>query len=326
MKRGSLTLLLAATLLVACHEPAREPEPGPSPVTSPLASPASPGPAGSPSPASAAATSSAVINLHRWSTRIGQGGQPSGEAGFRELARRGYELVLSVDGMPPDAETARRFGLRTLHVPIGYEGVTHAAMLQILRAVREAPGPVYIHCHHGKHRGPAAAALARMAEDGVSNEQAERDLKASGCSPRYAGLYAAVRGFRCPSAAEVAAAPAPQERVKPAGLRAAMIAVSHRETELEECADAGWEVPPQHPDLAPEHGALLLVEALRETARLPEATALGEDFLRRCQESEAEAEVLRAALERRDRGGATSALKTLKQSCNACHAAYRDSR
>ncbi len=33
------------------------------------------------------------------------------------------------------------------------------------KAVRDLPGKIYIHCHHGKHRSAAAAATACVTED-----------------------------------------------------------------------------------------------------------------------------------------------------------------
>ena len=41
--------------------------------------------------------------------------------------------------------------------PIGYDGVPREQALRMIKAVQVAKGPVYFHCHHGKHRGPAGA-------------------------------------------------------------------------------------------------------------------------------------------------------------------------
>ncbi len=40
-------------------------------------------------------------------------------------------------------------------------GISRDQSLTIARAVQDLPGPVFIHCHHGKHRGPTAAVMAR---------------------------------------------------------------------------------------------------------------------------------------------------------------------
>lgn len=40
-----------------------------------------------------------------------------------------------------------------IHLPIGYNGFDENRRLELVRATRDAiqEGPVYIHCHHGKH-------------------------------------------------------------------------------------------------------------------------------------------------------------------------------
>jgi protein tyrosine phosphatase (PTP) superfamily phosphohydrolase (DUF442 family) len=85
------------------------------------------------------------------------GSCPEGEAGFGSLRALGVRTVISVDGARPDVELARKHGLRYVHLPIGYDGVPRQQALRIARAVRDLPGPVYLHCHHGKHRGPVTA-------------------------------------------------------------------------------------------------------------------------------------------------------------------------
>jgi hypothetical protein len=208
-------------------------------------------------------------------------------------------------------------------VPIGYDGISHAAALQLLRAARDARGPVYVHCHHGRHRGSAAAALIRIAR-GLDPAEAEAGLRISGCSERYSGLYGAVRTFRVPSPEEVAAVAPTPERVPPAGLQAAMVQVAQRIGHLEGAQANEWSVPTQHPDATPAHEALLLQESFREITRLEETQAFGESFLGLCAESEERARLLRDALAKRDLASADRQLSALRKRCTACHATFRD--
>ncbi|MCK6459080.1 MAG: hypothetical protein L6Q95_04215, partial [Planctomycetes bacterium] len=164
----------------------------------------------------------------RWSERIGQGAQPEGEEAFKNLQALGYTTVLSVDGAIPEVDLAAKYGLTYAHVPIGYDGVAREEQLQIIKAVKEAPGPVYVHCHHGKHRGPAAAMIAREALDGLSCDDAVKALELSETGKEYEGLYRDVREFKKPTDAEIAAAPKPPASVKPAGVRASMVDVDKR--------------------------------------------------------------------------------------------------
>ena len=273
-----------------------------------------------PSPQAEAALEG-VPRYRRWSARLAQGGQPGGERAYAALAAEGVSLVLSVDGQPPDREAAARHGLRVAHVPIGYDGIDASEALQIVRACQEAPaGTVFIHCHHGKHRGPAAAALARISLDGVSSSQAVAGLEASECSPRYKGLYEVVRTFQAPDAASLAACPAPPEAVRPKGTRAAMVELNQLWEGLEAARKAGWRQPPEHPDVDPSHQATLVWESLRELHRAsltdPARAAAYSDLAR--------ARELRDALEADQRPLATQRAQALAERCDSCHADFRN--
>ena len=102
-------------------------------------------------------------NAYRLHPRVISGGQPEGEQAFARLKELGVKTVISVDGARPEVELARKYGLRYVHLPHGYDGVPDERASELAKAVRDLPGPVYIHCHHGKHRSPAAATVACVA-------------------------------------------------------------------------------------------------------------------------------------------------------------------
>src|SRR5207302_312223 len=138
------------------------------------------------------------------------------DEGFRSLRDLGVKTVISVDGAKPDLARARRYGLRYVHVPIGYDGVPEQQALRLARAVRDLPGPVYLHCHHGKHRGPAAAAVVRRClDEKCSVGQAVQWLRQAGTDPRYTGLYAAPEKFGALSDEELGRVPAEFPEVAP---------------------------------------------------------------------------------------------------------------
>lgn len=269
------------------------------------------------------------VGLHRYrewdpDSRIVQGAQPEGDEAFRNLQALGVTMILSVDGAMPDLASASKYGLKYVHVPIGYDGVPHAQALQIIKAVESAEGRVYIHCHHGKHRGPAGAMIARIAVDGITNQVAVECLKISETSPKYAGLYRDVQDFKVPTAAEVAAAPNPPEKVVPKGVRAMMVDVSHRFEFIKKSKIEKWAVPADSPDVSPPHEARMLWELYRETARLDQAKQRGDKFLALLKQGEEAAVSLEKALRAADHAGANSAYKAVKASCNSCHAEYRN--
>jgi protein tyrosine phosphatase (PTP) superfamily phosphohydrolase (DUF442 family) len=308
--------LVVALLHVACsvHEGSNQPTPSDAGTQQTASGPGAP-PAELPG----------IEHYRRWSVHLGQGSQPQGDASFAALAAQGFTTVLSVDGSMPDVEGAARHGLRYVHVPIGYDGIDREERLQIVKAASASDGPVFVHCHHGLHRGPAAAAIARIATDGVTADVAYLGLKQSGCSPDYAGLYRDVAAFVPPSAAEVAALAAPPSRVRPDGIRASMVAVDEIWGVLKNCRIADWKAPVGHPDVQPAHEALMLQEQLRELARIEPARQHGDAFVQQLSRSASLAGKLSKLLGADADAAAVDAVYVaLKQSCASCHADYRD--
>ncbi|HLX72519.1 MAG TPA: hypothetical protein VKV04_23100, partial [Verrucomicrobiae bacterium] len=138
-------------------------------------------------------------NFYQLSDRFYSGAAPEGDAAFAELQKLGIKTIITVDGTKPDADTARRFGIRYVHLPIGYDGVPPAQALRLVKAAETLPGPIYIHCHHGMHRGPSGAAVICMSVEGWTPDQAEAWLHLAGTSADYPGLYRSVKTFRPPS-------------------------------------------------------------------------------------------------------------------------------
>lgn len=148
-------------------------------------------------------------NVFRLGDTIFSGSSPDDDSAFTSLTRLGIKTIVSVDGAAPDLEGARAHGMRYVHIPITYSSVPHEALIGLVRASQELPGPIYVHCHHGKHRGPAAAvSLWRCLDHRITTEQAVATLKLIGTDDRYQGLYESVRDQHCPTAAEVKGAKA----------------------------------------------------------------------------------------------------------------------
>ena len=262
--------------------------------------------------------------LHKWSDRILQGEAPASDVCLAELANLGVKTVLSVDGAVPDVARAARFGLAYVHVPVGYDGITPDEQARIVRATLDSPGPIYIHCHHGLHRGPAAAAIARIAVDGVSRDEAYKGLEESGCSPAYDGLFASVKNFVPPSAETLAALPPLPSAVKPQGIQDAMVHADERWSYVEALKAANWSAPADQPDKTPAHELTILREVFREFDRLDAAQAKGDDFLAHSRAVQQRITELQAALDSRDATACAAVFDALKADCKSCHVAYRD--
>ena len=89
-------------------------------------------------------------------------------------------------------DKAKARGMRYIHLPIGYNGFDEARKLELVRATRDsmATGPVYLHCHHGKHRSAGAAGTVAVSLAWLTTDQAVERMKVSGTAPNYKGLYA----------------------------------------------------------------------------------------------------------------------------------------
>ena len=245
-------------------------------------------------------------NVFRIMEGVYSGSSPEDERSFEALQLLQVKTILSVDGATPDVEGAKSFGLRYVHLPIGYDGVPESRAIEIAKAIRDLPGPIYIHCHHGKHRGPAAAAAAmRCLDPKVSVESLSKFLKAAGTDPRYAGLYAAI------------------ER-EPPKLDDAKIEFSER-TETPDLVrrmveiDEVWDRLKKQPTAK---DATLLVEAYRELKRA--AKERDERFQKFLDEALLAADELDSSL--RAGRDPSNAIKKSATACTACHATLRDNR
>lgn len=121
------------------------------------------------------------------------GGQPAGDAGFAALAARGIRTVISVDGMKPEVALASKHGLRYVHLPHGYDQVPQKTGRSLAKAIESLPKPIYIHCHHGRHRSPAAAAVGCIQAGRLTTEQGMQLLQTARTCEEYGGLYRSVQ-------------------------------------------------------------------------------------------------------------------------------------
>ncbi len=270
-------------------------------------------------------------NVFRVTEKLYSGGSPEGDAAFQALQHIGIRTVISVDGALPDVERAKRHGMRYVHLPFGYDGIPKERGWEIARAVRDLPGPIYLHCHHGKHRGPAAVALVlRCLDEQCTLDQATAWMKQAGTDPHYTGLYAVPKQFTAKSFQSYRPRQtAFPERNVVSDLSRLMVDMEHRIDHLRHIQKAGWQAPKQHADLDPPHEALLLWEHYQETLRLD----LG-DYPRTMRQlmEEAQAAVkelealLRLEPEQKAqlRGKIDQRFEQVTADCKKCHAHYRD--
>jgi len=251
------------------------------------------------------------------------GSQPEGEIAFESLAKHGIKTLISVDGAAPDAETAAKHGIRTVHLPIGYDGMTRERQVELVRAAKDLPGPIFVHCHHGKHRGPTAAAIIAMGDDGWTVEEAAAAQVTMGTAAEYAGLYACVAEFTQPTAKELKRADDSFPTRSPVSdMAEAMVHIDERWESLKVAKASEWTEVPGHPDVVPAHEALMVREVFTEWAR-PEFSA-PDDFKQMNADMEKAAADLESAIRAGDTAAANAAFAAGNAACKACHVVYRN--
>jgi protein tyrosine phosphatase (PTP) superfamily phosphohydrolase (DUF442 family) len=271
-------------------------------------------------------------NLFEVEGHLFSGAQPVGDAAFASLARRGVKTLVSVDGIPPDVEGARRHGLRYVHLPIGYDAIARTNALRLAKAVASLPGPVYIHCHHGRHRGPAAVGMVCRALYGWDAGTANAWLSTAGTDPRYGGLRASATN-QAPVSSEALASMIEvfPERAATPPLVDAMVAIDGLFERLKTARDQGFLASAEGPGDRLATTALKLQELLRETSRLQAGidhkAALKQDLSTAGEIAELLVQRLETLRSNPDAPSGTAALEAfrdLSDSCVRCHRRHRD--
>jgi hypothetical protein len=254
---------------------------------------------------------------------------PEGDLGFETLARMGVKTVLSVDGAAPDVERAKAHGIRYIHLPIGYNGFDEQRKLQLVRATRDglSVGPMYVHCHHGKHRSAGAAGTVIASLGWSSPEQMVERMRVSGTSAGYKGLYSGTAGATALASRVIDAVPPDFPEVsRPSGFVKGMVEVDEAFEHLKAIEKAGWMVPSDHPDLVPAAEAGRLADLLRVLAGDERVARKPADFAAMMRENNAQATALEAMLAEndRDKEKLSKQLTIIAATCKDCHVKYRD--
>jgi len=275
-----------------------------------------------------------LLNVFRLSENIISGSEPHGEAALKRIADMGVLTILSVDGKAPDAAAAKKLGMRYVHVPIQYRGITESERLKIAKVFLELDGPFYVHCFHGRHRGAAAAAWGRVVLDGVPRREALAEMRQwCGTSDKYRGLYRSVGKSTAPTEADLKALsfdfPAKHEFK---GFRSIMVEVSRAFDHLKALRKRNWKGDPEHPDLTAANEARRLVRAFSNAGGLPEVTSKPEEFRKWTAKSLEWSEKLVkrldkvAAGDKSARDTADAAFRDVAERCDRCHKKYRNRR
>lgn len=257
------------------------------------------------------------------------GSVPEGSEGFDSLVALGVKTIISVDGAIPELEPAQSRGMKYIHLPIGYNGFDETRKLQLSRATRDAmqQGPVYMHCHHGKHRSAGAAGTVVATLGWNTPENMVERMKVSGTAPTYTGLYGCTIAAVAMSAAVIDAVSSEFPEVsKPNDFVQGMIEIDEVYEHLRLIEKSNWRVPANHPDLVPVAEAGRLADLFRVLLPTDFVRSHPADFAALMEESQQDASALEDLLANPsfDTAAATALLSYLTATCKGCHVSYRD--
>lgn len=279
-----------------------------------------------------------IENVWQISPELFSGGEPGSFEGLAKLKAMGIKSIVTVDGARPDVENARKLGLRYVHIPFGYDTVPAQAQLLLVRSFKELPKPIYIHCHHGKHRGPAGAGIMLRSGPNWSAEAALKFMKDAGTSTDYAGLYSSVKMFEPLSDKALAASTEPlPETVEVADMVEMMVQIDTRFDRLKawlQSTTANQLKSSVGKPVDPHQEAIQMRELVREAARLPECRDQPEAFRKSFDNMEMDltqwielfkqSQTEDAPLSPEKKSQLTVVLKQATNRCNTCHKAFRN--
>ena len=136
---------------------------------------------------------------------LARGGEPD-EAAIQYLRDRGYKTIVSFLADPDESTFVVEHGMKYVHIPIrsgpfSCPTPSDDQVRQFLSVANDTTlYPMFIHCHAGKDRTGAMAAIYRMEACGWSNDEAVEEMKAFGFAGRYKKLFNFVQSYRAAGA------------------------------------------------------------------------------------------------------------------------------
>ena len=171
-----------------------------------------------------------IERVYKIDTNLLTGSSPDTE-GLHSLQELGVSVVVCVDGPRPNVDLIRELGMRSVHLPIGYDEVPESTLQSLVKLTQEHPETIYVHCHQGQHRGPAVAAVIQRIRKEWNTEQSREILSTCGTSKDYPGLWEAT-ATPLPEFYECSQAQLP-EAVKPKGLTELMLTIQDQRDSLD---------------------------------------------------------------------------------------------
>ena len=262
----------------------------------------------------------ALHNLHQLTPDLYSAAEPVGDPAYAELAALGIKTVISVDGIAPNKELAQRYGIEVVHIPTTYDGISDEQSRALAHAMATMPRPIFVNCHHGKHRGPVALCVGAIGSGDINNAKALEFMTIAKTSPKYKGLWKAAQDARPLSEADLHdSSIVLVEQAVIDDFVEGMAELSRLSDLINDCADNAFRAPENHPDLAPISLAGQIHNLFRDMEDDRETIEHGPEFRNLLITSRDLASKLEMQIEHDDIDGAYESLQMLMESCSDCH-------
>ena len=130
-------------------------------------------------------------NFYKLDDKVYRSAQPNAK-GFKELKTLGIRNVLSFRDYHSD-DDGEVLGLNLYRIQMEAGDITAEQVVEALRFIKHADGPILIHCWHGSDRTGMVSALYRIVFQGWSKEEAINELMHGGYG--YHSLYKNIPEF-----------------------------------------------------------------------------------------------------------------------------------
>jgi len=257
---------------------------------------------------------------------IVSGAKPDGVNGFESLMKMDVSVIICVDGVTPDVKTAHHYGIKTIHVPLKYGAPSNEQIFDLATiSSRVTRGNIYIHCHQGKHRSAAAAAIVSIALGSMTVDEAKARMLVSQTSPEYKGLWESVQYMDVIDVFDLMCNEKQYpSTVVPEGIASQMIAIDEAMDNVTRIQEANWAAPTSHPDLIGAAEVGVIADLFRKMHVSQEASQFPVDFETQLVNAIHQASGLEEALlENVPRHELDEYMQRVEQTCISCHAMFR---
>lgn len=122
---------------------------------------------------------SELTNFYQIDSGVYRSEQPSKE-GFKALEKFGIQEVLNLRNRHSDDDEALGTSLILHRLKTKAHAINEEQLISALRIIKNRKGPILIHCLHGSDRTGAVCAMYRVIFQGVSKENAIKELTEGG--------------------------------------------------------------------------------------------------------------------------------------------------